>query len=646
MWLLRTPQGNALGAVDFFDARSGVAVGDAGTVMRTVDGGKTWTVRRTGVTSTLFAVDMVSKKVAYAAGDLGIVLRSADGGKSWSRRPAPSAAPLFGCAFVTEKVGWVVGDGVIYRTRDGGRHWSAQHLPGGETLYAVTAIDRYRLWAVGDKGLVLSTIDGGRHWDLRRPKGGTEPEETRSGESREAAAAETKASAAAATDAADSSFARLRVADRLDGTERGVRAERLVALYGVDFVDEKRGWAVGEDGELLFSKDGGRTWKSQKSKVTADLSAVRFADRKRGWVAGAGGVLLRTTDGGAHWKALSRAPVDMYAVASAGKKAWFGGAAGMIMDLESPKKVPHKQSQGSTNDFFGAAFADAASGVVVGSGGALMRTADGGTVWSWRKPSSTATLRAVDLAGPAGVAVGDGGSVLRSADGGGTWAAASSGSGQALLAVDLADAQNGWVVGAGGTVLRTADGGATWAAQTSGTGEDLTAAAAIGAGEAWSGGGDAWGDGDAYLLHTIDGGATWQRQVLLVAGVPVLGQVTSLCFVSQQAGWATGYDFGPDDDDAAGFVARTADGGTMWAVVRLAGTGRLRSVTADAQGTVWVSGDRGVLLRSTDAGASFTLLRAGCGQHLNAVRFAGAIGYAVGAGGAILKTTTGGVPGP
>jgi photosystem II stability/assembly factor-like uncharacterized protein len=323
----------------------------------------------------------------------------------------------------------------------------------------------------------------------------------------------------------------------------------------------------------------------------------------------------------------------MYAVAAAGKKAWFGGAAGMLMDLESPKTVPHKQSLGPTNDFFGASFVDAVNGVIVGSGGAVMRTQDGGTVWSWRKPSSTATLRAVDLAGQSGIAVGDGGSVLRSTDGGANWAAASSGSGQALLAVDLADTQNGWAVGAAGTVLRTADGGGAWAAQPSGVTQDLSAIAALSPSEAWAGGGDASGDDDAFLLHTVDGGATWLRQPLLSGGLPTAGQVTALCFASPQVGWAAGYDFGPDEDAATGFVARTGDGGATWSLVSLPGTGRLRTVTADGQGTVWAAGDGGFLLRSADWGASYTLLRAGCGQHL----------YAVGAGGAILKTTTGGV---
>jgi len=657
LWMNRTPQGNAIGAVDFANARNGVAVGDAGTVLNTSNGGKSWTVRRTGLASTLFAVDMATSKVVYAVGDLGVVLRSTNGGKTWSKRSTPTTVPLFGCAFFNAKVGWVVGDGVIYRTRDGGKHWASQHATTGETLYAVTCLDKTHLWAVGDKGVILSTIDGGRHWDLRRPQGGTETEDSRAAPTGGAVAGASAPGVAGATNAAGAASAtgaaslvgassrvagleagRLRVADRFTRSGPSARAARLVALYGVDFVDAKRGWAVGEEGEILFSKDGGLTWKEQKSKVKVYLSAVRFSDRSRGWVTGSGGKLLRTTDGGKHWKTLESVSVDMYAVASVGKTAWFGGAAGMLADVSGTSKSARKESQGATNDLYGAAFTDANNGVVVGSGGALMRTVNGGSAWAWRKPTSSATLRSVDLSGAAGVAVGDAGTVLRSTDGGATWAAGASGSGQALLAVDLADAQNGWAVGAAGTVLRTGDGGASWGAQASGVGQDLSAVAAVSATEAWAGGGDPYGDDDAFLLHTTDGGATWTPTVL-----PVVGQVTALCFTSQLVGWAAGYDFGSDDDVATGFVLRTTDGGATWALASVASAGRLRSVSANGQGAVWVCGDGGAVLRSDDWGASFRPLAAGCGQHLYSVRFMGATGFAVGAGGAILKTTNGGV---
>jgi hypothetical protein len=41
-WQYPLPAGNALWSVSFTDANFGTAVGDAGTILRTTDGGNTW----------------------------------------------------------------------------------------------------------------------------------------------------------------------------------------------------------------------------------------------------------------------------------------------------------------------------------------------------------------------------------------------------------------------------------------------------------------------------------------------------------------------------------------------------------------------------------------------------------------------------
>ena len=42
-WQNPLPQGNLLRAVHFVNATTGTAVGDVGTILRTTDGGSTWT---------------------------------------------------------------------------------------------------------------------------------------------------------------------------------------------------------------------------------------------------------------------------------------------------------------------------------------------------------------------------------------------------------------------------------------------------------------------------------------------------------------------------------------------------------------------------------------------------------------------------
>jgi photosystem II stability/assembly factor-like uncharacterized protein len=58
--------------------------------------------------------------------------------------------------------------------------------------------------------------------------------------------------------------------------------------------------------------------------------------------------------------------------------------------------------------------------------------------------------------------VGSGGTILRTTDGGAHWIAQSSGTIQDLTGVFFTDTNTGPVVGYGGTILHTSDGGAHW----------------------------------------------------------------------------------------------------------------------------------------------------------------------------------------
>ncbi|MCS6952365.1 MAG: YCF48-related protein, partial [Bryobacteraceae bacterium] len=61
-------------------------------------------------------------------------------------------------------------------------------------------------------------------------------------------------------------------------------------LRGVFFLDERRGWAVGWTGTLLYTTDGGRFWEqSAIPGIYFNLEAVHFRDPQNGWIVGAPG---------------------------------------------------------------------------------------------------------------------------------------------------------------------------------------------------------------------------------------------------------------------------------------------------------------------------------------------------------------------
>jgi hypothetical protein len=65
--------------------------------------------------------------------------------------------------------------------------------------------------------------------------------------------------------------------------------------------------------------------------------------------------------------------------------------------------------------------------------------------------------------------VGAGGTILKTSNGGNSWLIQSSGTINSLNSVHFTNAQNGWAVGNSGTLLKTSDGGSSWQNQSSGT---------------------------------------------------------------------------------------------------------------------------------------------------------------------------------
>src|SRR5437870_12651187 len=58
------------------------------------------------------------------------------------------------------------------------------------------------------------------------------------------------------------------------------------ALHAVQFVDEHEGWAVGDEGVVWLTIDGGQTWERQPTGLRASLRSVLFLNPYTGWFVG------------------------------------------------------------------------------------------------------------------------------------------------------------------------------------------------------------------------------------------------------------------------------------------------------------------------------------------------------------------------
>jgi photosystem II stability/assembly factor-like uncharacterized protein len=205
--------------------------------------------------------------------------------------------------------------------------------------------------------------------------------------------------------------------------------------------------------------------------------------------------------------------------------------------------------------------------------------------------AAQALLLDVAAAGTTFVAVGDHGDVVLSTDHGVTWTQSLVPTRALLTGVSFPDARHGWAVGHGGIILHTGDGGVTWQRQDDGGRRD-----------------------DVYLdvlfrdarhgfvvgaygrfLRTEDGGATWR------ASHPIDDEVH---FNRISAG--------PDGElylsgEAGTSLVSTDDGGS-WSRLAVPYDGSLFGVLPLGNGRLLTYGLRGHILRSNDRGAAWEQL--------------------------------------
>ena len=204
-------------------------------------------------------------------------------------------------------------------------------------------------------------------------------------------------------------------------------------LTAVDFIDDKRGWAVGHDAMILATVDGGETWTKQFSGPLdqGPLLGVQFVDANRGFAVGAYGAFYETSDGGAKWAPRKVVADDKHlnAIVDAGKGnlVVLGEAGTILRSGDSgatwqPVASPYKGS------FFGGTTTRDGAVLAFGLRGRIYRSIDAGKTWTQVANALEASLMNASVLADGAIALtGAAGTLLVSRDNGQTFTPLASG---------------------------------------------------------------------------------------------------------------------------------------------------------------------------------------------------------------------------
>lgn len=147
-----------------------VVVGDAGTILKTADGGANWITKNSGTTQKLQKVQFVDANTGFAVGWNGTLLKTTDSGENWSAIATGFNTDLYGLSALTENTFYLSGaNGLLKKTIDGGGSFETQTTSETEIIADIEYLNEQTGYIKSGLDLgskLLKTIDGGTNWTL------------------------------------------------------------------------------------------------------------------------------------------------------------------------------------------------------------------------------------------------------------------------------------------------------------------------------------------------------------------------------------------------------------------------------------------------------------------------------------------------
>ncbi|MFM2049284.1 MAG: hypothetical protein RI955_1832 [Bacteroidota bacterium] len=217
-----------------------------GQMLSSFDGGNTWHLKDSISKWVLSGIAIQNKNI-FTTGVTGNIFQSTNLGNSFTNHQTAEWSDLERIIAPTDSVLIAIGSsGILQRNVNG--IWHSENFK--RQLHAITFTSA-NIGYIAAFGAIYKTINAGRSWEILNAKGDN--------------------------------------------------------FCGIYFFDDVNGFAIGREGSILETSNGGKTWRTRRNgnnilNATWQFTDILFTDVSTGYICGVNGLLLKTTDGGNSWK--------------------------------------------------------------------------------------------------------------------------------------------------------------------------------------------------------------------------------------------------------------------------------------------------------------------------------------------------------
>ena len=392
------------------------------------------------------------------------------------------------------------------------------------------------------------------------------------------------------------------------------------------FLDEQKGFAIGNNGTLVRTSDAGTTWELIGTSIEGNFIKILFFDNLHGWVLGSSvdpyynptPYFLRTTDGGVTWQQQTITSFNVYLTDMFflnNNIGWCIGNDGKLFKTtDGGVSWTDKSLQQMYSTYFKSIiFKDEFEGFISGYDQSqypykfiVGYSTNGGNSWTLKYSPliMESEFRTDNTLDSVFITVGYNGLILRSSDECLSWSFCMNNPIEELHCVDFLNNGMGIAGADSGHFLKSTDGGMSWVKKNTGyftwinsvqyASENFLTA---------SGNADPYTSSYPYILTSTDAGSTWNNHTRIIS-TPI--NISGINVIDTQNVFICGsYDYYGDD-----YIFKTSNGGINWQQAYSSSYDNLNDIKSFGSDIIFACGERnysqGLFLKSTDGGQNWT----------------------------------------